>query len=75
MVSQGNKREAYRHASHNNNLSERRRILRPGEKVKAEFLRGGPKLLKLIEDSVYDTKHVHCSSMVSEEFNLVVKEK
>ena len=45
------------------------------ETVKAEFLGGDPKILNLIEDSVYENKHVHYTSMVSEELNQFVNEK
>ena len=42
---------------------------------KAAVLKGDPNFTKLIETSAYDTKPVHCSSMVSEELNWVVNEK
>ena len=42
---------------------------------KAAVLKGGKKLTKLIEDSVYYTKTVHYTSMFSEKMKLVVKEK
>ena len=42
---------------------------------KSEVLKGGPKLTKLIEDIVYDTKTFHYVSIVSEELKWVLKEK
>ena len=38
-------------------------------------MEGDPKLANLIEDSMYDTTPVHYSSMVSEKFKWVVKDK
>ena len=43
--------------------------------AKVEFIRGDPKLTKLIESSVYYTNPVHYITMVSEELNWAVKEK
>ena len=42
---------------------------------KIAVLKGGPKLTKLIEASVYDNKSVHYISMVSEELKRVLKEE
>ena len=42
---------------------------------KVAFLKGGPKLTKTIEASVYYTNPVHCIGMVSEEFKWVAREK
>ena len=44
-------------------------------KSKTLVLKGDPKLNNVIEDSVYDTNPFHYISMVSQEFNWVVKEK
>ena len=43
--------------------------------AKTAVLKGGPKLTKLIEVSVYGNKSVHYISMVSEEPKKVVKEE
>ena len=42
--------------------------------AKTTVLKGGPKLTKLIEASVYDNKYVHYISMVSENMKWIVKE-
>ena len=42
---------------------------------KLAVLKGGPKFTKLIEASMYDTKPVNYTSMVSEELKWFVKEK
>ena len=42
---------------------------------KESVLKGYPKLTKIIEASVYDTKTVYYISMVSEDLKWVVKEK
>ena len=38
-------------------------------------MEGYPKRTNIIEDIIYDTKHVHYISMVSEELKWVVKQK
>ena len=38
-------------------------------------MEGCPKRTNIIEDIIYDTKHVHYISMVSEELKWVIKEK
>ena len=42
--------------------------------AKTEVLKGGPKLTKLIEASVYYNKSVHYIIMVLEKFKWIVKE-
>ena len=42
---------------------------------KEAVMEGGTKCTNRIEASIYDTTHIHYSSMVSEEFNWVVRDK
>ena len=41
---------------------------------KSEFLKGVPKTPKLVESSVYTTKHVHYFSIIPEDLKWVVKD-